>query len=165
MGRLLLIGAAIVGIGLSACSGSAKYRTFSESSVGPSAGLSFRYPRQWSVSGFSHGTTPSRLVIASYRVHPSEVEGDCGGSEALRRMPRSGAAVLLIDYGSGEGFSPHATDFKLSQFRHATYECFGDTYMLRFRRNGHDLQAHVALGSEVPTVQRAEVLAILDSIK
>jgi hypothetical protein len=37
--------------------------------------------------------------------------------------------------------------------------------MLRFRRNGHDLQAHIALGSRVRSAQRAETLAILDSIK
>jgi hypothetical protein len=165
MGRPFVIGAAIAVIGLSACGGGDKRRTFSEPSVEPSPGLSFRYPQQWSVSGFSHATTPCRLVVASYRVRPSEVEGDCGGSEALGRMPRSGAAVLLIDYGSGEGFLPHPTDFKLSQFRRANYECFGDSYMLRFRRNGHNLQAHVALGSEVHAAQRAEVLAILDSIK
>jgi hypothetical protein len=164
MGRLFFIGAAIAVIGLSACGGGDKRRTFSEPSLEPSTGLSFRYPQQWSVSGFSDATTPSRLVVASYRVHPSEVEGDCGGSEALRRMPRHGAAVLLIDYGSGEGFPPHPSDFKLSQFDRATYECFGDSYMLQFRRNGHDLQAHVALGSEVEAGQRAEVLAILDSI-
>jgi hypothetical protein len=163
--RLLLIGAAIAVIGLSACSGGDEDRTFSGPSVGHAKGLSFRYPQQWSVSGFSRRTTPSRLVVASYRVHPSQVEGDCGGSEALRRMPRGGAAVLLIDYGSGEGFRPHPAHFKLSQFRRADYECFGESYMLRFRRNGHDLQAHLALGSEAHATQRAQALAILDSVK
>jgi hypothetical protein len=164
MGRPFLIGAATAVIGLSACSDGANDRTFSEPAVG-ARGLSFHYPQEWSVSGFSRRTTPTRLVVASYRVHSSEVEGDCGGGEALRRMPRDGAAVVLIDYGSGEGFRPHPADFNLSQFRRADYECFGESYMLRFRRNGHDLQAHLALGREVHATQRAEALAILDSIK
>jgi hypothetical protein len=43
-------------------------------------------------------------------------------------MPQDGAAVLLIDYGNGYGFPPHPADFELSQFRHANYECFGDSY-------------------------------------
>ena len=166
MGRLLVIGAAIAVIGVSACGGVHHDRTFSEPSVGPSRPVSFRYPRDWSVSGFSRDN--NRLVVASYRVDRSEVEGDCGGMEALQRMPRDGAAVLLIDYGTygnGKGLAPHPADFELSQFRRANYECFGDSYMLRFRRDGHDLQAHVALGSQVSAVRRAEALAILDSIK
>jgi hypothetical protein len=158
MGRIL-VSAAIATVGLSACSG-AETQTFFDASVG----LSFHYPQHWTVSGFSRSVTPSRLVVASYPVRSAEVEGDCGGHEALRRIPPDGAAVLLIDYGTGEQFRPHPTAFKLPQFRRALYECFGDSYMLRFRRAGHDLQAHIALGNQVSEARRAEALAILDSI-
>jgi hypothetical protein len=127
-------------------------------------GLTFRYPRSWSVTGFSHTNSPRRLVAASYQVKPSEVEGDCGGIEALRSLPASGAAVLLIDYGSTSSFAPHSGGFTLSEFKRANFECFGDSYMLRFSRGGHDLQAHVALGSRASADRRRQALSILDSL-
>jgi hypothetical protein len=135
-------------------------KTFSD----PSSGLSLRYPQRWSATGFSEDVSPARLVVASYLVRAKEVEGDCGGSAALRRLPRDGAAVLLIDYGTNRGFPPHPSPFKLSQFQHAVWECFGDSYRLRFRRDGHDLQAYVALGKGAGASQRSEALGVLDSL-
>lgn len=149
----------LAALGLPACGGP-KTQTFSD----VSSGLSFRHPATWSISGFSQGNGPRRLVVASYRVAPSEVEGDCGGSHALSRIAPAAVALLLIDYGTGERFRQHPGDFKLSQFRRATYECFGDSYMLRFRRGGHDLQAHLALGNRASDSRRLEALAILDSL-
>lgn len=102
--------------------------------------------------------------MASYRVSARDVEGDCGGSAALRRLPQDGAAVLLIDYGTSEGFRPHPAVFKLSQFQHGGYECFGDGYMLLFRRAGRDLQAHVALGDTAEPSERTKLLRVLDSL-
>lgn len=145
---------------VSTCGGH-KTQTFSD----VSSDLSFRYPTNWSVSGFSHTNSPRRLVVASYRVAPQEVEGDCGGSQALSRIPSNGAAILLIDYGRTQRFTAHPADFRLSQFHRATYECFGDSYMLRFRRGGHNLQAHLALGSRASGSQRRQALAILNSLR
>ncbi len=45
------------------------------------------------------------------------------------------------------------------------YECFGDSYMLRFRAAGHDLQADVKLGEDASAKTRAQTLRILDSVK
>lgn len=146
-------------LSLAACGGQ-KAHTFSDRS----SGVSFRYPRGWTATGFSHNTTPVRLVVASYRVRPTEVEGDCGGSAALRRLPPDGAAVLLIDYGTSRGFSPHRSAFRLSQFQPGDYECFGPSYMLRFRRGGHDIQGHVAIGDAADASTRTEALRILDSL-
>jgi hypothetical protein len=160
VGRRLLLYLALLLIALSACDDD-NSKTFSD----PSSGLSFRYPQRWSASGFSQSVTPPRLVVASYRVRPSEVEGDCGGSTALRRLPRDGAAVLVIDYGTSRGFPRHPSAFKLSQFQRADWECFGDTYMLRFRRDGRDLQAHVALGKDADASKRVEALRVLDSLR
>jgi hypothetical protein len=128
-------------------------------------GLTLRYPRSWTVTGFSQATSPHRLVVASYHVGPDEVEGDCGGERALQSLPPRGAAVLLIDYGSSSGFAPHARNFTLSNFQRATYECFGDTFMVRFGRGGHDLQAHVAIGRRATAERRKEALSILDSLE
>lgn len=130
----------------------------------PGTGLTFGYPQGWSVTGFSHTNSPRRLVVASYDVKASEVEGDCGGIEALRLLPSSGAAVLLIDYGSRSAFTPHPGRFTLSQFKRANYECFGESYMLRFSREGHDIQAHIALGRRADAQHKQQALSILDTL-
>jgi hypothetical protein len=157
--RLLLLLCLLILLALPACDED-KSKTFSD----PSSGVSFRYPQRWSVSGFSQRVSPVRLVVASYLVRAKEVEGDCGGSAALRRLPRDGAAVLLIDYGTNRGFPRHPSPFKLPQFQHAVWECFGDSYTLRFRRDGHDHQAYVALGKGAGASQRSEALLVLDSL-
>ena len=157
--RFLLCAAAAV-LGLPACGGQ-KAHTFSDHSTG----ISFRYPHGWTTTGFGRSATPPRLVVASYRVRSTQVEGDCGGSAALRRLPQDGAAVLLIDYGTSRGFRPHPSAFTLSEFQRGDFECFGQTYVLRFRRDGHDIQAHVALGEAADASKRTEALRILDSLK
>lgn len=151
---------ALSAFGVSGCGGH-NGQTFSD----VASGLSFRYPASWSVTGFSHNNSPRRLVVASYRVAPQDVEGDCGGSNALTRIPPHAAAILLIDYGSSQRFREHPAAFKLSQFKRASYECFGDSYMLRFRRGGHDLQAHLVLRRRASAFLGGEALAILDSLK
>jgi hypothetical protein len=117
------------------------------------------------VTGFSQTTSPHRVVAASYHVDPDEVEGDCGGQRALQSLPPRGAAVLLIDYGSTSALAPHPRKFTLTELPRATYECFGDTYMVRFSRGGHDLQAHVAIGRRATGERRREALSILDSLE
>jgi hypothetical protein len=109
--------------------------------------------------------SPRRLVVASYDVKPDQVEGDCAGMRALQALPAAGAAVLLIDYGSVARFAPHPNGFTLSEFEHANYECFGPSYMLRFRRGGEDIQAYVALGSHVSADRQQQALSIVDSVK
>jgi hypothetical protein len=132
-------------------------------------GIEFSYPPDWSVSGFSRTVSPARLVVSSYKVTRGEVEGDCGGSRALAALPRSGAALLLIDYGTaaaGRGwFAPRPTHLRIRRFARANYECFGDSYMLRVRAAGHDLQAFVQLGEDASAVTSAHTLQILDSVK
>jgi hypothetical protein len=117
------------------------------------------------VTGFSQTTSPHRVVAASYHVDPDEVEGDCGGQRALQSLPPRSAAVLLIDYGSTSALAPHPRKFTLTELPRATYECFGDTYMVRFSRGGHDLQAHVAIGRRATGERRREALSILDSLE
>jgi len=130
-------------------------------------GLAFRYPAGWSVTGFSRNVSPARLVVASYRVTPNEVEGDCGGAKALNKLPPKGAALLLVDYGAatpGLGFAPHPNRFLLRQFTRRNYDCFGDSYMRRFQAAGQDLQAFLRLGPQANTTTRMSALLILDSL-
>ena len=156
--RIVSLGAFVVV--LAGCAGD-RTTTFRDGETG----LTLRYPRNWSVTAFSQTVSPHRLVAASDRVGPDEVEGDCGGRRALQSLPPRGAAVLLIDYGSASGFTPHPRNFTLTELQRATYECFGDTYMVRFSRDGHDLQAHVAIGRSANAGRRREALSILDSLQ
>jgi len=134
----------------------------------PLAGISFHYPVGWFVAGFSRTVSPKRLVVASYPVTGTQVEGDCGGMRALTTLPARGAAVLLIDYGPTtrptSRFPPPPRHFLLRHGTYANYECFGRSYLFRFRAAGHDLQAHIAVGQLAAPARRNEALAILDSL-
>jgi hypothetical protein len=130
-------------------------------------GVAFVYPAGWSVTGFSRTVSPARLVVASYPVKRAEVEGDCGGMRALQAVPRNGAAVLLIDYGPGPAnsqFPARPSRFRLDQFKRANYDCFGDSYMLRFHAAGHDLQTHLVFGGKADVTQRNQALGVLDTL-
>jgi len=67
--------------------------------------------------------------------------------------------------GAGTQFRPRPRRFAFAQFRFANYECFGPSYLVRFRVDGHNLQVNVAVGAAASSVVRAEALAILDSIR
>ena len=145
---------------LAGCGGSKSARFDAE-------GVAFVYPAGWSVTGFSRTVSPARLVVASYPVRRAEVEGDCGGMRALQALPRNGAAVLLIDYGPGPAnsrFPSRLSRFRLDQFKRASYDCFGDSYMLRFHAARHDLQAHVVFGGNARVAQRNRALGVLDTL-
>lgn len=135
-----------------------RLRTFSE------RGISFQYPRDWSVAGFSTTLSPARVAIASYPLPADAVEGDCGGWAAVEALPRDGALVILIDYGETARFAARPSRFRLSDGEHANYECFGASTMFRFQVGGRALQAHVAIGQDAGTSLSGEALAILDSV-
>jgi hypothetical protein len=84
---------------------------------------------------------------------------------ALQSLPSNGAAMLLIDYGTTADFAPHQRKFRLSEYIRGHFECFGESYMVRFHRGGHDLQAHVVLGTHANADRRRQALAILDSLQ
>ena len=87
---------------------------------------------------------------------------------ALARLPVAGAAVLLIDWGptttTTTTFPLRPRRFTLRNGALGQYECFGRTYLLRFRAAGHDLQANVALGRSASQATRRKALSIIDSI-
>jgi hypothetical protein len=159
-----LVGALVAAAFAAGCS-HAEYRQFHDAETH----IAFRYPADWFVTGFSQTVSPERLVVASYRVTRSEVEGDCGGSRALAARSPHDVAVLLIDYGppvaATEDFPPRSRHLSLRLGTYGDYECFGAGYMLRFYAAGHDLQAHVAIGRRADAKLRRQALAILDSLK
>src|SRR5665809_70744 len=93
--------------------------------------ISIRYPESWHVTPFSTTNSPRRLAVASYPSPEETVEGDCGGLQAVRRLPREGALVLLIDYGQRGSFAPRPDVLTLGDGEFAEYECFGPSTMFR----------------------------------
>ncbi len=65
----------------------------------------------------------------------------------MRRLPKNGRLLLLIDYGDGTGFEPLPEDLDLSDGEFADYECIGASTAFMFRV-GEDLQVHLAFGPE-----------------
>ena len=135
-------------------------RTFSDQ------GISFRYPHDWSATGFSRTVWPARLAVASYPLPANAVEGDCGGYAAVEALPDDGALVIVIDYGTGRfaGFPPRSPRFRLPDGKYAEYECFGASTMFSFRLGNRRIQAHVALGRNAGATLSRQALGVLESM-
>jgi hypothetical protein len=137
-------------------------------------GIALEVPSAWSVTGFSVDVTPRRLVAASYKVDPVDVEGDCGGQAAIQRLPRDGAYIALIDYGPFPGnvdrddFNAESPvwgrDEPFSDRRFAEFACFGPSYVFLFVVRGRALQAHLGIGPDITPERRDEAVEVLNSI-
>lgn len=128
-------------------------------------GLTLAHPTGWSVTGFSMTNDPHRLALASYDGPADSVEGDCGGLEAVRRLPRDGALVVLIDYGTRTSFPPRPDELELSLGTFSEFECFGHSAMFQFRAGGRNLQAHLAFGADAGADLKEQALAVLSSVE
>jgi hypothetical protein len=128
-------------------------------------GLTLAHPTGWSVTGFSMTNDPHRLALASYDGPADSVEGDCGGLEAVRRLPRSGALVVLIDYGTRTSFPPLPNELELSSGTFTEHECLGLSTMFQFRADGRNLQAPLAFGADASAERKREALAVIRSVE
>jgi hypothetical protein len=128
-------------------------------------GVTVSYPSGWSRTAFSTTNDPHRLAVASYPLSAGSVEGDCGGIEAVERLPDDGALVLVIDYGDGPGFDPRPDPLDLGSGELANYDCFGESTAFRFRVGEHDLQAHLAFGQDATEETKEQALDVLRSIE
>jgi hypothetical protein len=128
-------------------------------------GLTLSYPSGWSRTPFSTTNDPHRLAVASYPLPATSVEGDCGGIDAVERLPDNGALVLVIDYGDGPSFDPRPNPLDLSSGEFGNYECFGESTAFRFRVGQRDLQAHVAFGADATDDVKERALDVVRSIE
>jgi hypothetical protein len=161
--RVYVCGLLVVVLSATSGCGTARHTGFRDTT----RGIAFRYPAGWFVTGFSKTNFPSRLVAASYPVTRLQVEGDCGGMDALNKLPSGGAAVLIIDYARAaatSSFPARPQRFRLRDGKYGNYECFGQSYLFHFNSAGRDLQAHVVIGHLATARRRDEALAILDSL-
>ena len=131
-------------------------------------GISVRYPPAWFATArhLTPVTSPPQiLAVASYRLpRGSGGANGCQPTEALDRMPPTGAFIFGWEYGPDvykRAFPPRPKHFRLKNY--AAYECLGPSYMLRFRQAGRFFQIHVVLGRRATGATRATVLSILDT--
>ncbi len=137
-------------------------------------GISIRYPPGWFATArpLTPVTSPQQvLAIASYPLPRGSAGADgCAPKEALDGLPLTGAFIFGWEYGQlskvtgirERDFPPRSKHFELAGF--APYECFGPSYMLRFRAAGRAFQIHIAFGRRASASTRATVLRILDSL-
>jgi hypothetical protein len=160
--RDVLLAFVVAAIGVTGCgTGGEESERFSEN------GVTVEIPRSWSVSGFSRTVRPPRLVAASYEVERSDVEGDCGGSAAIERLPRDGAYVALIDYGPAGLPSEKFEDrlpVTLEDGELANFECFGRSYLFALLIDGRAVQAHIGLGPDADDDRRQQALQLLNTV-
>jgi hypothetical protein len=110
------------------------------------------------------------MAVASYPFPRDPRPNGCRPQGTLAAVQPAGAVIFLIEYERfapsrfrpGD-FPPRPRPFRLSGF--ARYECFGPSFMLRFRQEGRFFQIHVALGRRATAATRATVLRVLDSLR
>ena len=130
--------------------------------------ISVRYPPGWHAT--ARRLTPVSypwqvLAVASYPFPKDARPNGCRPAGTLAKRQPSGALIFVIEYGTGSAsaFPPRPPRFKLGGVRN--YECFGRSYLLRFRDAGRYFQIHVAFGRRAGAATRAAVIRILDSFK
>lgn len=137
-------------------------------------GITVRVPHNWFVTARPLTNVvdpPQRLVVASYPLTQRAADPDCAPTTALARMPSDGVFIFVLEYkpsGALAGqirradFPRRPARFRLTHF--ARYECFGPSYMLRFRLADRYFQIHVAFGQRAGADERRAALAVLDSL-
>lgn len=135
-------------------------------------GISISYPVGWHLITrrlTSVASPVQRLAVTSFPLRQRRPDPGCTPATALRAMPAGGAWLYLIEYTGRSrqplaSFSPRPARFQLSRSGYRHYECAGQSYLLRFRDAGRELQAQVYLGSRAGATMRAAVLSVLDSL-
>lgn len=143
----------------------------------PAAGISIRYPAGWDATTRPLTVVawpPQRLAIASYPLPGGELDRDCAPVTAIEAMPPDGVFVFLFEYtqpdpagevGGVPRVAPRPDRFQLEEQAFARYECFGESYLIRFSDRGWAFQAHILFGAEAGERRRTEALAVLESLR
>lgn len=168
VGALLILAAGLVAAGPGSAGGTVRY-------ADPGAGIAVVYPASWRrlAPPFTRLRFPvDRLLLTS---RPALSGGDCSPDRAERTLAADGALIYLFEYRlpAGRGrrlrrsdFPPQPAHFTLRPSQLGSYECWQvPSYLLRFRAADRPFQVHVALGAHASAARRAQVLAILDSLR
>ena len=133
------------------------------------AAISVAYPSAWHVIRQSLTQVGQLLVITSFPLHQSAPDKNCSPRTAIEQMPSHGAFLYMFEYVRTPPrllarFPPRPRSFRLSEKSRKPYECFGLSYMIRFRDRRRAFQAHVFLGKHSTQRTRRLMLETLDSV-
>ena len=109
-----------------------------------------------------------RLVLGTFDVPPGPPDRNCTPKAAIDAMPSDGAFIYLFEYDDpttlspGE-FPPRTGPLTLGPER--SYECMGESRMVRWQDHGRGFQAHVFLGPRASARLREDARSILNSIQ
>ena len=125
-------------------------------------GLRMQPPSGWTVK-----TAPRQLAFGSHDF--PEPSGEACPLPALDgRLDPRGAFAYLFEYRGLNRTQrmrfPSSTRFSLRERDRRSYECFGDSWLFRWRDKGRPFQAHAYLGHRATARRRRELTAALRSI-
>jgi hypothetical protein len=132
------------------------------------AGISVRVPVGWRLvrRSLTDVTDPAqRLAVASFPVRLAAAPCACGKAR-LRDFPRAGAFVFAWEYSGAEpltGIPRRPPAFHVAPGR--PYDCARPTSTRLFRDAGRVFQVEVFLGPAATPRTRANVDALLDSLR
>ena len=124
--------------------------------------LRLQPPTGWTVKARG-----GHVGFGSYAV-PRPPRARCALPSGARNLPDDGAYAFVFEYRDLDRAQrrrfPLAPRFSLRPEERRAYECFGDSWLFRWRDKGRAFQAHAYLGPRAGARRRAELLAALRSI-
>lgn len=134
-------------------------------------GIRFQPPSGWAVHEKQLTATVEplqQLAFGSYEVPDRKRDPNCTPKAAIDALPRDGAFVFMFEYRRLNRTQrmrfPAYPRFRLLGKEKRAYECFGESWLFRWRDKGRTFQAHAYLGENAERRRREELLAALRSI-
>jgi hypothetical protein len=108
----------------------------------------------------------NQLALATFEWRQRRPDTGCSPVSALRARRPSDGFVFVYEYAGLNArqlarFPRRQTRLRLARGALGNYECFGRSWLVRFRDGGRAFQAHVY----GPPQRRREALVILDSLR
>ena len=131
-------------------------------------GVRFSYPEPWRIYPFRLTGVQLRhqIALGTFPLEQSEPDPNCTPATALRSRGEAGGLLFVFEYASlseaqKDRFPRRLGSFELSTLDPVPYECFGMSYLIRWREPVSDrvFQAHVY----GPRRWVEQALGILDS--
>jgi hypothetical protein len=126
--------------------------------------------RPWRIYGFrlTGVELPLQIALGTFPLEQSEPDPNCTPATALRARGEDGGLLFVFEYGGlseaqKDRFPRRLGPFELSAHDPVPYECFGVSYLIRWREPVSDrvFQAHIY----GPRRWVEQALGILDSVR
>lgn len=109
-----------------------------------------------------------RLAIGTFDLQRSAPDENCTPRAAIDALPPSGAFIYVFEYVDSQDHPvpdfPNRTG-ELVLGGEQSFECLGESQMVRWRDHGRDFQAHLYFGPRAAEPLKRDALSILNSIQ